>query len=119
MLACGTAGWLPSGCVLASYVAVPVESGPVLNIQRYCKGEFEILGLLGLRKIPLRFYGGKGVTLYMSGVLNLDSGDQGGIPHDHISCTPKLEKLQSQLYGMTGLFSCTEDSLACSERMFK
>ena len=70
MLACGTAGWLPSGCVLASYVAVPVESVPVLNIQRYCKGESENLGLLGLRglrKIPLRFYGGKGVTLYMSG----------------------------------------------------
>ncbi len=33
----------------------------------YCKGEFENWALLGLRKIPLKFYGAKGITLYMSG----------------------------------------------------
>ena len=67
MSACGNGGWRV-GHGLGKCV---VGSGPVLNIQRYCKGEFEIWGLLGLRglrKTPLSFYGGKGVTLYVSGL---------------------------------------------------
>ena len=64
-----------------------------------------LLGLRGLRKTPLRFYGGKGVTLYMSGLWGWILGGRSGTPHDHISCTPKLEKkLHSQLCGMTGFF---------------